>query len=530
MKSRYWILGWVVIVILGLGMLGLWVYKIDPYMHYHKPDVSNYYYVLDNQRSQNDGIIKHFDYDALITGTSMADNFKTSEMDDIFGCNSIKVSYTGASYKEINKNLETATKKNSNLKIVVRGLDMAYFIDDKDRMRLDLGDYPLYLYDDILLNDVRYIWNRDVIWNRVYTITEAKKQEGFKSGITSFDDYSCWQYNYTFGIKTVCPAGIEDFIKGEPVHLSDLEKKVIADNIEQNVTNLARENPNITFYCFFPPYSAVWWMDQVKTGTIYKQIEAEEYVINIILECDNIKLFSFNNRLDITGNINNYKDSVHYGQWINDLMLRWMYEGKYELTEDNYKDYLEAELYNYSNFNYTELNNQIDYENDFYIAALLNQEFAGVQSINLLDINEKYINLKNASIVENQYEGSKGIECIGCLQRMPGSEISVIDYVSTVDFVGGIIEIENVNEYGYITFYGKKINESGQPTVYVIDENGEEVGEISCNYNDIDNEWHQYVIDITKARGRLRIIFNGGYIDNTGNPESDYIFSNIILY
>ena len=63
------------------------VVYVDPFMHYHKPIISKFFYSLDNQRSQNDGIIKYFDYDAIITGTSMIENFKTSEFDKLFkGC------------------------------------------------------------------------------------------------------------------------------------------------------------------------------------------------------------------------------------------------------------------------------------------------------------------------------------------------------------------------------------------------------------------------------------------------------------
>ena len=95
MKTKIWIAGWLAIVLSIAGTIGFWVYKVDPIMHYRKPNTDGYFYVLNNQRSQNDGISKHFDYDALITGTSMTENFKTSEMNDIFDCTSIKVSYSG---------------------------------------------------------------------------------------------------------------------------------------------------------------------------------------------------------------------------------------------------------------------------------------------------------------------------------------------------------------------------------------------------------------------------------------------------
>ena len=71
------------------------VYKIDPFFHYHKPDTEKYFYELNNQRSQNDGVMKRFDYDALITGSSMSAYFRTSELDELFGTDSIKVTFNG---------------------------------------------------------------------------------------------------------------------------------------------------------------------------------------------------------------------------------------------------------------------------------------------------------------------------------------------------------------------------------------------------------------------------------------------------
>lgn len=34
--------------------------------------------------------------------------------------------------------------------------------------------------------------------------------------------------------------------------------------------------------------------------------------------------------------IENYKDAGHYGQNVNSMILKWMHEGKYELTKENY--------------------------------------------------------------------------------------------------------------------------------------------------------------------------------------------------
>ena len=64
---------WSVLVIAGtLAILGFFAgitAYIDPLFHYHAP-LEKYSYPLNDERYQNDGIVKHFEYDAIITGSS----------------------------------------------------------------------------------------------------------------------------------------------------------------------------------------------------------------------------------------------------------------------------------------------------------------------------------------------------------------------------------------------------------------------------------------------------------------------------
>lgn len=520
MKSRYWIIGWLVIVTIFLSIIGRCVYKVDPYFHFHKPDTEKYYYTLDNQRSQNDGICKHFDYDALITGTSMTENFKTSEFDELFNVNSIKVPFSGGTYKEINDNLRRALESNKRLKLVVRCLDYGRFWDDPDSMRSDLGQYPTYLYDNNPFNDVNYLFNRDVIFNRTYQMM-ANNVEGVIPGITSFDVYNNWQKLYTFGVDSVCPDGISYTDIGSSTHLTEDEKVMLEKNIQKNVIELADLYPDVEFYYFFSPYSAVWWENITMTGDIYKQLEAEKYLIETILEHDNIYLFSFNNRTDIITDLNNYKDSVHYGEWINSLILRWMYDGKCLLTKDNYLDYLEEEYDYYTKFDYNILNGQIDYESDFYAAALLNEELTDEKPIDLL--NDSRVYLSNAEIKEDE------LECVGTLQRDMYDPQELGEYLLE-NYIGAKIEVSHVGGHRYLAFNGRKVSGTGEPNVYVYDADSNIVGIVSDDYSNLDNEWHQYVIDLSSVEGMITIIFNGAYLDSTGDSESIYQFENIILY
>ncbi|MCR5089525.1 MAG: hypothetical protein K6C08_08445 [Oscillospiraceae bacterium] len=526
MKAKIWVISWLIVVVSALGVSGYWVYKVDPFFHYHKPDLENYYYILDNQRSQNDGIVKHFNYDALITGTSMTENFKTTEADRLFGFHSIKVTYSGGSYEEINKIVETALKANPDLRTIIRGLDMGSFLSAKKSIKLKAGKYPEYLYDSNPFNDVEYLFNRDVLFGRVYQMTIDNDKEDFKAGIRSFDDYSRWQEAYIFGINTFLPGGIIDEEK-EQSHLTESEERTIKENITLYVTDVADKYPDVDFYYFYPPYSAVDWYFWKADGVLYKMMEAESFVTELIVPHKNIKLFSFNARTDITTDLNNYKDGAHYGCWINSLILKWMHDGKYQLTEYNFEEILKQEHDFYTTFDYNRLNGQEDYESDFYAAALLNEELTGAKPLDIL--NDDKIEI---SVNEAQYRiddnGTITIDCYGSSAKDCETDVPS-EYIKSNENIGIRFNADLDEGYNYLCFKGQKNTDHGQLTVYVYDSDGRVVGQLE-EYSDIDNEKHQYVLDLSDVSGDVMVVLNGGYTDCTESPDSNYRFSEIYMY
>ena len=352
MKFKKWIYIFTAEVCLGVFVLALISIIVDPFFHYHKP-LPGLFYVLNNERYQNDGILKHFDYDAIITGTSMTENFKTSEFNALFNANTIKVPFSGATFKEINDNLKTSYRTRHNIKYIVRSLEIHSFLEAKDAMRNDLGQYPVYLYNDNLFDDVKYILNKDVVKNAAKIIRNTLKNKS--GGITSFDEYANWNDDFKFGAAFVLK-GRNKYKEPEKIeYLTEADKEIIKANIKQNVTDLANAHPETTFYYFFPPYSVAYWGELYEKGTLQKNIEIEQYAIELILECQNIKLFSFNTMADITTNLDNYKDAGHYGEWINSQMLIFMKNDIGLLSKENYKKYIEDEKSLYLNYPYNDL-------------------------------------------------------------------------------------------------------------------------------------------------------------------------------
>ena len=351
MNSRRWLHIFLTISVLLCALVTGLVLWVDPFFQYHKPHTDSLQYTMgfNYQRYYNAGILKNFDYDSLIIGTSLTEFYKTSETEQIFGGTFIKVPFSGATWAEINDNILLA-EKNHELKTVIRPLDFRTFgIMDSDYKN---NAYPTYLYDDNRFNDVRYIFNLETIYMCARTVADTLR--GHTTGITSFDDYCNWD-SVEFSKKRAL-AEITEFREPDgDNHLSEEETEQLRQNIQENVLKTAQLYPETTFYYYIPPYSIASWGLCRGANDLSKRFEAEELLISMSLEQENIRLFSFATHTEWTTDLNNYCDIVHYSPKMNTLILQEMKEGTSQLTRENWKSYLEAEKEFYSSYPYNGL-------------------------------------------------------------------------------------------------------------------------------------------------------------------------------
>ncbi len=350
LRYKIWFIVTLIFVVIAFIIFALITIYIDPLFHYHKP-LNKYKYPINNERYQNDGITRNFEYESIITGTSMTENFKKSEADKIFGSDFIKVPFSGGHYKEINDNLKRAYDSGKDIKYIIRCLDYSHLVEDKDAYREDI-EYPSYLYNNNLFDDVNYVLNKSILFEQTHSVIKHTK-DGFET--TSFDDYANWNSDYTFGAETVLGTYTLDEKDSPERRFSEYERNMVVENIMHNVTSLAAGHKETTFYYFFPPYSICYWDTLKNCGKVNWLIDAEETAIEEILKYPNIKLYSFCNNFELVCNLDNYKDVAHYGEWVNSLILEWMYNDKYLLTKDNYKEYIKTIREFYNSYNYNSL-------------------------------------------------------------------------------------------------------------------------------------------------------------------------------
>ena len=332
---------WLVLLVCCAMLTGI----IDPFFHYHAP-LEQLEYPLNNQRYQNDGITRNFSYDALITGTSMAENFKTSEFDALFDCDTIKVCYSGGTYEEITSNLQKSLERNPDIRYVVYAIDEWFLFAGRDLILAD-GEYPTYLYDEKPFNDVKYLLNKEILFSNSLEVLDYTCQGG---KTTSFDAYSSWD---TPGGRDVLLSGYGRPEKTpSPTAFTQDLADTLRTNLETNLLALARAYPDTQFLLFFPPYSILNWDAHNREGTLELYIDAMTLASEILTQADNIQLYSFYTDFATCTDFDNYRDIVHYHADINSLLLQRMRNQEYRLTRDNYLLHWEEVREFYNNYDY----------------------------------------------------------------------------------------------------------------------------------------------------------------------------------
>lgn len=333
-------------ILIVLLLIVALVVVVDPYFHYHKP-LSFLSYRLYDERYINDGISRQFDFDSVITGSSMTQNFKSSQAEDLFGGVFVKETFSGAGFEEVSRNLDRALTRNPAIKRVIWGIDYNGLI--RDRHWQGYEDYPEYLYDDNLLNDVSYIFNKDILYhgvlnNLVMTVTGQPS--------TTMDEYSSWGAEAT-GLEGIFKLYDRDNVQDDlPSYLTDEDRRTVIDNITGNIVELADKYPDVEFILFYPPYSICYWDELQLMNTFERQLEAEEVATSLLLECPNIKLYSFSDRYDLITDVSNYRDKEHYLSDTNENILSWICSDEGRVTKENYLERIAKERDYYGSYDY----------------------------------------------------------------------------------------------------------------------------------------------------------------------------------
>lgn len=339
--SKKWVRTTITCTVLLSTLIILFNFTIDPMWFYRSNHDKSIYW--SEQRWQMPGLAKNFEYNTVILGTSMTENFVPSKVNHIFpGAKTLKLSLSGSSTHEQSKIAKIAF--NNKIKNVIWGIDYTSLSKD-DSVR---EEFPMFLYDNNKINDLKYLLNITTIKYSITSLIYNTSPELVKltSPIIRLNDkpqqdlnnLNYWGDLFTYKKEIV----IEDYYKKikedrekKDELLNNFNVNRLKSNFDNNILPIVKNNPETNFYFYYPPYSILMnkRFYELDPKIIENIIESREYIYSKLSMYQNVRLFDFTTDKEITFNLNNYKDTMHHSPEINEYILRSFQNDQYLLTE-----------------------------------------------------------------------------------------------------------------------------------------------------------------------------------------------------
>lgn len=328
MKSKTFIISAISLALAALVVIGGINILIDPLFLYHKP-LFGLEPVITNERYQNAGIARNFDFDNVIIGNSMSQNFKPSDFEKCFDGTSVKLTAAGSYAIDWVYLLEILKNRDEPPKNIVMNFDGGILESSSTEATHYL---PTFLYDNNPLNDVNYLLNFSIL--REYTFKSVKAN--YNNNIPETDTLFVWDDGVTRGKKFV---------------LMDYERpNLVYDSPDINsALKLAKENINLLipyfesmketeFTLFFSPFSIVYWDKQIRLNKLDLLQTVYTEIFEILIQYENVHLLFWTdkNMMDIITNLDYYKDANHYVSEVSLEIVDRIRMQNGKLTPNNY--------------------------------------------------------------------------------------------------------------------------------------------------------------------------------------------------
>lgn len=307
---------------------------VDPLHFYHRPFVHSTF--VDNQRYQNPGLAKHYDYDSVVIGTSHTENFLPSSLRQVLGWDTLKLSVSGSTGREqsliLNKALSTGKVEN-----VLWSLDFKSFACGADDFRKSGDSFPRFLYRETPWTPFQYLLSLDTFWFSWRAVCGRGEQDLERLN-TWYDEFvfseertlAAWKQRHQFSQMGMIPR------RTEPAEVDLLQMR---ENIHRNLVDVVQANPDCSFYLVFPPYSVLTYLDDftIAEGLFDSRMRFKREVVRSLVNSPNCRIFDFQAERRITHDLNNFKDLSHFSRDVNDFILESIRRDRCRLTPSNWE-------------------------------------------------------------------------------------------------------------------------------------------------------------------------------------------------
>lgn len=308
-------------------------WAVDPLQFYRKAPYPPL--LLEQKRYQLPGLAKHYDYDTVIVGTSVSENFHPRQVAETLGGRALNLAMQGASAREQRLALEIALRT-GRVRRVLWEIHYEYLRGDPSWVAHYDGAFPFHFYDQNPLNDLpKYLLSVD-------TTKLTLKILLARLGLWSYqarapEEVFSWHRAKKFGPASVRRAW-QRAVQARPrlrAQLPEYAPQHLNGNFDQNVLPLLRVHPKVKFQLFFPPFLAAYYAHVQATAPelLDHMLENRRHIFEQTRHLPNVELFDFQSVPEWIFDLDGYCDLMHFNLRINEAILRAIRDGRYRMTD-----------------------------------------------------------------------------------------------------------------------------------------------------------------------------------------------------
>ena len=318
------ILGGILLLLLGCAAV---VWYVDPCLYYRMPD--KWQPIFFSERYQGAGLAKNVPADTVLVGTSMAANYRASEVGETFGGSAVRITIPDGYLSEFDKVMDV-TFRNQDPERVVFILDLNILVRDESGVT---DAMPEYLYNSSVVDDAKYLLNKDTLYYSFYVLMANGWGEG-----QSLDDSFTWDEGIWWNHMTALDNYTRPELVAEPFPY-DAYRMTANANLNV-VERWVRAHPETQFDIVIPPYSILFWDKTARLGQTDAMLDALRQAADLLTGFENVNLYGFLLDREIVENLDNYCDYVHHSGDVCGVVLDKLAAGEGLLTAENIEETL----------------------------------------------------------------------------------------------------------------------------------------------------------------------------------------------
>lgn len=325
----------------GIAMLNWWV---DPLQFYRKAEYPAY--LIKEKRFQYPSLARNYEYDSVVIGTSVSENFVPSLLQERLKWKTLNLSMPGASAREQYLMLQVALRT-GRVKNVLWDLNLEYLGGSGDWVSDYDGAFPDYLYDENPWNDINnYLLNLDTAKGSLKVLLK-------RAGLPAYRERTVEELFSTVegkhGREMVWAAwerrpggrGTQQFEE----RVRGLTKENVVRNFDRYFVASAVQNPKTHFSIYLPPITPAYFskIKSVSTEAFEALIALRERALEADRENKNISVYDFQTGNNVLISVDNYRDLVHFDRVVNEYIVAAVGNG-YDRLQLPYLEYFKQFL------------------------------------------------------------------------------------------------------------------------------------------------------------------------------------------